>query len=72
MVAPPKLPPAVADRLQQGVQAALTDPDVRAGLQKLGIETPPAMDAAQFRQLVQRELAKWADVVKRANISTEN
>ena len=72
VVAPPKLPPAVADRLQQGLRATLTDPDVRAGLQKLGIETPPAMDAVQFRQLVQRELAKWADVVKRANISTES
>lgn len=72
VVAPPKLPPAAADKLQQSLRTALADPDVLAGLQKLGIETPPAMSAAQFRDLVQRDLSKWAAVVKRANISTES
>ena len=72
VVAPPRLPPGIADRMQQGVRAALTDADVVAALQKLGIETPPPVTAAQFRELVQRDLGKWAAVVKRANISTES
>jgi tripartite-type tricarboxylate transporter receptor subunit TctC len=63
-------PPAIVDKLQAEVAKALAAPDVKERLAKMGFEgvgdTPP-----HFAAFVQAEIAKWAKVVRDANIKVE-
>ncbi len=63
-------PPAIVDKLQSEVAKALAAPDVKERLAAMGFQgvgdTP-----AHFTAFVQAEIAKWAKVVKDANIKVE-
>ncbi len=65
--APKGTPPAVVDALSSAVTAGLADPQMVAKFKDLGGETTP-MDAAAFGKFLAAETAKWAKVVKFANI----
>src|SRR5581483_8887371 len=65
VIAPAGLARAVLDKLNGAVNAALEAPEVRARFEQIGSEggggTPEA-----FAELIRRDSAKWADVVRRS------
>ena len=70
ILGPAKLPPAVVKRLNDELNAVLTQPEVRDVLAREGAtSTPGAPDA--FGKLIPFELARWSKLIKDANITTE-
>ena len=70
LAAPPGLPQALLERLNADVKDVLQAPEFTKRLADLGsIPTPSSPD--QTRLMVSREIAKWADVIKRGNIKVE-
>src|SRR5262245_5015697 len=67
---PPRLPPAIVERLNQEVLKALDWPEVRARLDQEGIESE-RMDGATFTTFVEAEIARWAPVVRSSGIKAE-
>jgi tripartite-type tricarboxylate transporter receptor subunit TctC len=65
VIAPAGLPRAVLGRLNAAVNAAIATPQAKARLAELGNEggggTPE-----DFAELIRRDSAKWADVVRRS------
>ncbi|MCD6079356.1 MAG: tctC [Ramlibacter sp.] len=70
LLAPANLPPAIAARLTTELNAVLNDPEAREKLRVLGIEATPG-SAAQFRDEMARDLARYGPVVKAAGIKIE-
>lgn len=68
--APRGTPPEAVAILNRSVGAGLADPGVQARLADLG-GLPMPMTPAEFGQFVADETAKWARVVKSANLSIE-
>lgn len=64
---PKDTPPAIVDKLNAGIAAALAEPAVKARLDALGF-LPSAMSAAEFRKFIADETDKWAKVIKFANL----
>ena len=60
-------PKPIIDRLNQDIQKALTQPDLRAKFAALGIE-PRGGTPAEAKQLLASEVVKWAKVIKDAKI----
>jgi tripartite-type tricarboxylate transporter receptor subunit TctC len=67
MLAPAGLPRPIEQRLNTVVSQLLNEPETRAGLEKQGLEVETST-SEEFRALMERESAKWAEVVKRADI----
>ena len=70
MFAPAGTPPAIVARLHSEVAAILKQPDVQERLAKLGVE-PSGAAPQQFAEFQAAEIAKWARVVKAANIKID-
>jgi tripartite-type tricarboxylate transporter receptor subunit TctC len=70
LLAPAGLPPAIATRLTTELNAVLNDAEAREKLRVLGIEATPGT-AAQFRDEMARDLARYGAVVKAAGIKIE-
>ena len=68
--APAKTPPAVVDKLQREIAAALKTPFVRERYATLGIE-PVGNSPREFFEQVREDLARWEKVVKAANVKVE-
>ncbi|MCH1999141.1 tripartite tricarboxylate transporter substrate binding protein, partial [Achromobacter xylosoxidans] len=49
------------------IQKALQAPEVRTGLETLGAE-PASGSPAEFKQLIDRETAKWKQIIETAGI----
>jgi len=70
-IAGPKgMPPEAVAALNKAVKAALADPKMQERVAQLG-GTPMPMSPEEFGKLLTDETAKWAKVVKFANISIE-
>lgn len=67
VVAPKNTPPAVVEKLNAAMQQALKSPAVHEGLAKLGA-VPAGGTQADFKQMIDRETAKWAGVIEQAHI----
>jgi tripartite-type tricarboxylate transporter receptor subunit TctC len=70
LVAPPKVPQAIVDKLHADINEALNDPGVKQKLQNLSAEvttTSLAETAAFFKS----EVETWRDVIKTANVKLE-
>lgn len=67
LIAPAKLPDAIADKVRAAVREALREPDMKARLQAQYIE-PRGGSSEEFRAQIRDELARWAPVVKRSGI----
>jgi tripartite-type tricarboxylate transporter receptor subunit TctC len=70
LLAPPKTPAAIVDRLWQAVAEALRRPDVEARMRGIGAVpggSTPAATAAFLRQ----ETERWSKVIAQANIKPE-
>jgi tripartite-type tricarboxylate transporter receptor subunit TctC len=68
--APRNTPPAIIEKLNKGINAALADPKVKEQLANLG-GTVLALSSAEFGTLVTEETEKWAKVIRAANIKVE-
>jgi tripartite-type tricarboxylate transporter receptor subunit TctC len=70
LAAPKKTPLEIVDRLNNEVNACLSDPKLLAQLADLG-SIPISMSPADFGKLIADEIDKWAKVIKTANIKPE-
>jgi tripartite-type tricarboxylate transporter receptor subunit TctC len=68
--APAGTPQAVVDRLNGAINAAMTSPQMKERLQSQGAD-PLSGTPQQLADLVKSELAKYAKIVKAANIKVE-
>ena len=70
LVAPASTPPAIIRRFNSDLAAVLTASEVKERLLTSGIDARASTPAA-FHQLIERDIARWAEVVKKAKISQE-
>ena len=70
VLAPAATPKTIVDRMNQILVKALQSPDVRERLASQGAE-PVGNTPEQFTQVMKRDLAKWAKVVKDADIKLD-
>jgi tripartite-type tricarboxylate transporter receptor subunit TctC len=67
LLAPAKTPKPILERLSKEIAAALKDPAVKAGFEKVGAETM-WMPLDQVRQWHKGEIEKYRDIIVRAGI----
>lgn len=65
-----RTPPAVIERLNREIRAALAQPDVREKFLEFGID-PRASSPEELRDLLVGEVARWKDVVATAGIERQ-
>jgi tripartite-type tricarboxylate transporter receptor subunit TctC len=70
ILAPAGTPRAIIDRLNAEIVKALRDPEVRDRLIPQGIEVIPSTPE-EFQEALKMHLAKWARVIRNANIKPE-
>lgn len=70
LVAAPGTPAAVAERMNEAVNAALRDPAVRTRLGSVGSQARGGT-AGAFGTFIQRETARWQEVVREARIEAQ-
>ena len=70
MLAPAGTPPAIVERLNKEVTAALASPQVKDRLAALGADAAP-MPAADFDKMIAQELKDNAALVKQAGITVQ-
>jgi tripartite-type tricarboxylate transporter receptor subunit TctC len=71
-VVPAATPADVVERLRTAFRAVYEDPEVVAGLRKAGLERVGSVPAERLTELMRADLAKWGEVIRRANITLEN
>ena len=70
LVAPAGTPPAIINRLNAEITAALNDETLRNSMRDQGVEPSPSTPEA-FAAYIRSETAKWAKVIRTANIKIE-
>ena len=70
LLAPKGTPKAIVDKLNEAVSKIASQPDVRQQWGRQGA-TPMVMSPAVFEKYIQDDIAKWARVIKSANIKAE-
>jgi tripartite-type tricarboxylate transporter receptor subunit TctC len=68
--APAGTPPAVIQKLNAGINDALSDPSIKTSLEKQGM-LPVGGDPARLERLLKNELARWARVVNASGIKAD-
>lgn len=63
-------PPAIVDKMGAEVKKALATPEIKAAWEKAGSEVPQ-QSQAEFKALLDSEIARWGKVVKEANIKLD-
>jgi tripartite-type tricarboxylate transporter receptor subunit TctC len=67
LVAPHGTPPALIDKLSAEVQKVLNEPDLKVKAEAVGIY-PVSSTPAEFAAFIQREAARWPEVVKKSGL----
>jgi tripartite-type tricarboxylate transporter receptor subunit TctC len=70
IVAPPKTPPAIAEKINAGVNEALKDPAVLQRLSQLSAE-PIGGTLQATAAYMREEIERWHKVIKAANVKLE-
>jgi tripartite-type tricarboxylate transporter receptor subunit TctC len=70
ILAPARTPQDVVNRLSSAMAAAIQRPEVRERFAQLGID-PVGNTPAEFRKFLEEEIAKWAKVIKAANVKID-
>jgi tripartite-type tricarboxylate transporter receptor subunit TctC len=70
LMAPKGTPPAIVEKLNAEIRKAIDQPDVKETWAKQGA-VPMMMSAAEFGAYLEKDIAKWANVVKTANIKID-
>jgi tripartite-type tricarboxylate transporter receptor subunit TctC len=65
--APAKLPPEIAERINQAIVAGLSTPAVQDRLERDGLLTQP-MSMPEFHRFIEFEAARWKPVIERAGL----
>ena len=68
--APAGTPDAIVQRLHQEIAKIIATPDMQARLKAMGME-PSAMSTAQVADFQKAGVAKWATVIKAANVKVD-
>jgi tripartite-type tricarboxylate transporter receptor subunit TctC len=68
--APARTSPDIVSKLNNEINAAIADPRMKARLDELGSVAIP-MTPADFGKLIADDIAKWAKVIRGANIKAE-
>ena len=68
--APAGTPPSVVDTIHAAAVRALASPRLRAGFEANGGTAQPSASPQAFAAFVKSENAKWAEIVRLANVST--
>jgi tripartite-type tricarboxylate transporter receptor subunit TctC len=71
LVAPAKTPADIVGKLHGVVVKVLQEPEMRKRFQNDGAEATPSATPEEFATLIRNDLAKWAKVVKDANLQPE-
>jgi tripartite-type tricarboxylate transporter receptor subunit TctC len=71
IVAPARTPKAIIDKMSSEIAAILAMPDIQENLARQGIE-PFVSTPEQFAALIRTEIARYAKIIKTANIKLEN
>jgi tripartite-type tricarboxylate transporter receptor subunit TctC len=71
LLAPAGTDPAIIERLNAASVLAVKDPEVIEALQTKGGNDLVGSSSAEFAGLIQRELAMYSALIKRANIKAE-
>jgi tripartite-type tricarboxylate transporter receptor subunit TctC len=71
VMAPAGTPDAVADKVRAGLKRVMSDPEVRARLEKAAID-PVWTDPAPMMQALAQDRKRWSDLAKRAGIQSPN
>ena len=69
-MAPAGTPKAIVDKLNAEINKAISRPEVKAAWDKQGA-VPLTMSPAEFDAYLRKDIEKWAQVVKSANIKAE-
>ena len=67
IVAPPKTPPQLLDRLNKAVNEILLEPSLRSKFAELGVQ-PVGGTRAETNSLMTRERQRWGDLIRAAGI----
>ena len=67
---PARTPRPVVERLAAEIQAVVRDPAVRAKIEEQGAE-PVGNTPEQFEAYIRREIARWGEVVRRADVTVD-
>ncbi len=70
LAAPAGAPAPVIARLEAATRQALADPAVRQRLQGLGVR-PQAGGPAELAALLEREIRRWGDIIRKAGIAPQ-
>jgi tripartite-type tricarboxylate transporter receptor subunit TctC len=70
LMAPKGTPKPIIDRLNEAVTKITSSPEIKQSWAKQGA-TPMVMAPAQFDKYIQDDIAKWAHVIKTANIKAD-
>ena len=70
MVGPPKMPAAIAAKLQSAMAEALRLPDVTKRIQELSA-TPVGSTPAETAALFKEEAERWGKIIRAAGIKAE-
>ena len=69
-VAPAGTPPQVVERLVRAMAAAAASPNVQKELTNTGVE-PGVATREEFARIIERDAAKWSDVIARAGVKAD-
>ena len=70
LVVPAATPPEVVSRISRDVNAAMTQPEVRARMADIGLQ-PLGTTPAEFDSYILTEIEKWAKVVKVSGVTAD-
>ena len=70
VVAPAGTPPAIVQRLNAEITAALNDEQIKTSMRNLGVEPAPG-SAREFNDYIRSETTKWAKVIRDAQIKLD-
>jgi len=70
LLAPKGTPPAIVQRLNEGVAKVTSQPEIRQLWGRQGA-TPMVMSTTEFDKYIQDDIAKWARVIRSAHITAE-
>lgn len=71
LVAPAGVPPAIVQRLAAEAAAVLQSAETRSALQKLGVDSYPAMTAPEFQKFLESERTRWGSIIRASGLKPE-